>query len=449
MSEHPPTATGHPRGGDAVPGAVDPAVLSVAAETGPPTLAVRRDGDGVRLTWANEAARTLLEITAADPLGYALATVVPVRQPGPADWTTVVSEILGHRQSARLGLWHSACVDHPDPSRAGVQVRVADAGGGAFVVSLRAVEDDQRVAEEAARESEHRFHALAEHAPVGILVSESGVRLGFVNSRFVDITGVERRSLLGTQWLTAIHPEDLPGLLDTLDTVLAGVAAETRLRLVPVADTQRWVELRLAPVQTPRRAAGFIATVEDISARRAWETQLAYQAGHDALTGLANRRALVEALSVALTSRRLRARDAAVLFCDLDGFKQINDSLGHEAGDRVLIEVAQRLAGTARDHDLVARIAGDEFVVVLGEVASHADAEAAATRQLDALAQPFLVAGEAVRLSASIGIALVGEYETPTLLLQAADRGMYQAKRQGGGRFVSDAAGADGQEPRP
>jgi diguanylate cyclase (GGDEF)-like protein len=136
-----------------------------------------------------------------------------------------------------------------------------------------------------------------------------------------------------------------------------------------------------------------------------------------------------------LGSRRTRDKVAAVLFCDLDGFKQINDQLGHDAGDRVLIEVGQRLTTTARDHDLVARIAGDEFVVMIREVGSYADAEAAATRQLEALRPPIRVAGQVVQISASIGVAMARDYDTSTALLQAADRGMYEAKRAGRGMY--------------
>jgi diguanylate cyclase len=130
-----------------------------------------------------------------------------------------------------------------------------------------------------------------------------------------------------------------------------------------------------------------------------------------------------------------------VLFCDLDGFKQINDTLGHEAGDRVLIEVAQRLSTTARDHDLVARIAGDEFVVLIREIGSYHDAEAAASRQLAALKSPIVVAGTSVVVSASIGVAMARDYESAAELLRAADRGMYEAKRAGRGRFQRTSPG--------
>jgi len=140
-------------------------------------------------------------------------------------------------------------------------------------------------------------------------------------------------------------------------------------------------------------------------------------------------------LSVLLDSRRSRDRGAAVLFCDLDGFKEINDTLGHDAGDRVLIEVGQRLSSTARDHDLVARMAGDEFVVMIREIDGIADAEAAAGRLLQSLTAAIRVGGRPLHISASIGIAMARDHDNATTLLQAADRGMYEAKRAGGGLY--------------
>jgi diguanylate cyclase (GGDEF)-like protein/PAS domain S-box-containing protein len=423
-------------GGIGVAGSTLAAVYSVAAEAGPAALAVTAAELGApRLTWANPAAVDLLGFGLDEVLGRPLPAARYQPDGEAEDWVNVVIRTIAQAAEQPLGEWQSAVVDTPDPLLASVQLKVVAAGIDSFLVWIRPTADAVRVAEEAARESEHRFRALAEHAPVGIVHSEAGVRLGYVNTKFAEIAGVARESLLGTRWLTSIYPEDLPGLLEMLDEVLAGSPVEATVRIVSVADSQRWVQFRLSPVSTPRRSAGFIGTVEDITARRAWETQLAYQARHDALTGLANRRHLVDALSQLLSSRRSRDRDAAVLFCDLDGFKQINDNFGHDAGDRVLIEVAQRLSATARDHDLVARIAGDEFVVMIREIGSVADAEAAAARQLEALIPPVRVGGQMVRISASIGLAMARDYDSATGLLQAADRGMYEAKRAGRGLF--------------
>ncbi|SDI80826.1 PAS domain S-box-containing protein/diguanylate cyclase (GGDEF) domain-containing protein [Frankineae bacterium MT45] len=445
-------------------------------------LTVTNNATAPRVVWANAALLELLHLESEDLVGQPLLAPEPghlhavdpraaearagdIRavelravdlrgaetQPsksGP-DWSEVVIDALDPVLRTDDPQWHSATARMPDRSLVQVQVRVTAAPEIGWIVSLRPVSDEVRVAEEAQRESEHRFRALADYAPVGIVVSEAGVRVGYVNARFAEITGRERPALLGTRWLNTIHPEDLPGLLESLDEVMAGKPIEATVRIVSASDAQRWAQFRLAPVTTPRRAGGFIGTVEDITARRAWETQLAYQAGHDALTGLANRRNLMETLTELLTSRRSRDHKLAILFCDLDDFKRINDTLGHDAGDRVLIEVAQRLTATARDHDLVARIAGDEFVVVIREIHDIADAEAAAGRQLAALVPAFHVAGQSVSISASIGLALAEDYDDPTSLLRAADRSMYVAKGSGQGTFRSATTSGrrGGQEP--
>jgi diguanylate cyclase (GGDEF)-like protein/PAS domain S-box-containing protein len=421
-------------------------MYALAAEGGAAALAVTRTRKSLRVAWANAAALRLLGVASDDLLGADIAPDAPARPGDLCQWAKLVWNVLSGGVDPALDEWHSTAIDTPHHSASCVQVMVSAAPGGIYVVWLRPVADGQRVAEEAQRESEHRFSALAEHAPVGIVVSEAGVRLGFVNNRFAEIVGVDRSELSGTEWLKTVHAPDLPGLLTAVDEVLGGTPVELRLRLVSIDDAQRWVQMRLSPVITPRRSAGFIATVEDITARRVWETQLSYLASHDSLTGLANRRILIESLSQLLSSRRRRARGAAVLFCDLDGFKQINDTLGHDAGDRVLIEVGHRLSSTAREHDLVARIAGDEFVVLIRQIDSLADAEAAAGRLLAALSVPITIAGQPITAAASIGIAMADEYNNTTDLLHAADRRMYQAKSCGGGIFRSAALDTDARD---
>jgi diguanylate cyclase (GGDEF)-like protein/PAS domain S-box-containing protein len=415
------------------PASVDE-LRAAAAEGGAPQLALTVDDTGPRVVWANASALELLGLEPDDLVGRELKALGTITD-GLPDWAVVVAQTVSGVGKAPADSWQSASVRVFDQSRAPVQIMVSEVGAGGWVAWLREVTDATRAAEDAARESEHRFRALAEHAPVGILVSEAGVRLGFVNRKLADITGTDIPNLLGTRWLDSIAPEDLPGLLETLDEVMAGASAERTVRVVSPAEAERWVQIRLSPVTTPRRAAGFIATVEDITTRRAWETQLAYQAGHDSLTGLSNRRRLIETLGLLMSSRRSRDREMAVLFCDLDGFKQINDTLGHDAGDRVLIEVGQRLAATAREYDMVARLAGDEFVVVLRDIQELAEAEAAAVRQLAALAPPIRVAGRTVRVSASIGVAMASEHDGAMRLLRAADGGMYAAKSAGRGQY--------------
>jgi diguanylate cyclase (GGDEF)-like protein len=322
-------------------------------------------------------------------------------------------------------------------------------------VAVRLVTDAEAAIAQARAEAEHGIRAVAEHAPIGIILSEAGIRLGFVNAAFAALLDRPTTALLGQGWLQVIHPEDRQRLQTALEQVLTGQPGEVTVRLAadphppdhqawanPRRDDvrpdhplhagprSRWLQFRLVPVTTPRRAAGFVATVEDVTDARARDAVLTYQAYHDPLTGLANRRRLIETLTSLLDSQRGADREIAVLFCDLNGFKQVNDAHGHEAGDLLLIEVARRLTGIARQHDLVARLAGDEFVILLSRVRSDEEAAAAAARYQAALATTVRIGGHQVTISATVGVARPHPGDTPTSLLQAADQIMYRAKRQ-------------------
>ncbi|GBD17387.1 putative diguanylate cyclase YeaP [bacterium HR26] len=167
------------------------------------------------------------------------------------------------------------------------------------------------------------------------------------------------------------------------------------------------------------------------------QEQLRYQAGHDLLTGLPNRALFLDRLEHALARAARDPRRVAVLFIDLDGFKQVNDLLGHQAGDELLVQVARRLETTVRAGDTVARFAGDEFTVLLEDLQSLEDAVVVAERMIRVIEEPFVVAGRVVGVSASIGIADSHPGLTdPGALLLAADQALYAAKRAGKARYM-------------
>ncbi|WP_127501467.1 putative bifunctional diguanylate cyclase/phosphodiesterase [Actinoplanes solisilvae] len=170
---------------------------------------------------------------------------------------------------------------------------------------------------------------------------------------------------------------------------------------------------------------------------RALHDVLSRQARHDTLTGLPNRAALVELLRAALDESRLIGSDVAVLFIDLDGFKMVNDSLGHPVGDELLIRVAERIQATIRGRDVVARLGGDEFVVILRDVDGFATATATAERIVDQLGRPFRMGGNNTAISASIGIALANaDALSVDDLLRRADMAMYEAKAGGRSQYT-------------
>ncbi|MGB1027152.1 MAG: diguanylate cyclase domain-containing protein, partial [Rhodospirillaceae bacterium] len=186
---------------------------------------------------------------------------------------------------------------------------------------------------------------------------------------------------------------------------------------------------------------GYVTLFSDLTFRKRAEEELVRQATTDSLTGLPNR-ALFRKLLISTVARCARyRRKCAVLFLDLDGFKPINDTMGHDAGDELLREAARRMRRTVRVSDEVARFGGDEFVVILSELRDEGDAEAVAQKMVEALSQPYALEKGDAYVSASIGIAIFPRTgNTPDALIEAADQAMYKAKRAGKKRYMVDCA---------
>ena len=177
--------------------------------------------------------------------------------------------------------------------------------------------------------------------------------------------------------------------------------------------------------------------------RRVAEARVQYLATHDALTGLPNRFMFNELLNQAMQSARRYPREIAVMFIDLDGFKQINDSLGHEAGDKLLQELAIRFRQALRSSDVVARLGGDEFVVLLQEITAAQQLGVVAGKLLKAASDPVELLGKSCNVSASVGVAMYPRHgEDERSLMKNADQAMYEAKQRGKNTFQFWAAGA-------
>ena len=288
------------------------------------------------------------------------------------------------------------------------------------------------------REREHsaaasRFQALAKSAPIAIVRLAIDGQCDFVNDRWTELSGQAFEEALGLGWTDVIERRDLRKLIDIRDQPTQ--SGELELTLHGRHGRRRSVIGRWTVVLDDRGdPTGFVGTMEDVTDRKALEARLLHQATHDTLTGLPNRVILSEHLSQFLSAAGRTGDRIGVVFCDLDRFKIVNDSLGHETGDRLLISVARRLTATLRGYDIVARFGGDEFVV-LTSVRNDSDIHDVTQRLQAIFAQPFEIGiGYPYPCTASIGIALSEPHSTPETLLRDADVAMYRAKERGRGR---------------
>ena len=261
--------------------------------------------------------------------------------------------------------------------------------------------------------------------------------------QWAAIMGLDVTELRGTpdEWWALIHNDDLQRVRDALDAHLDGTTEHLEVEYrVRYQDTSfKWVLTRGLAIRhadgTPTRIAG---SLTDIHERKSAEQHSSYQALHDALTGLPNRTLMLDRLEHCF--KRMKRNPTlffAVLFLDLDRFKLINDSLGHWAGDALLVEVGERLKSVVREGDTVARQSGDEFTILLDELQTHEDALLVATRIQKALTQAFHIGEQDVYVNVSIGIAFSNRaYENANELLRDADTAMYRAKSNGDDQYV-------------
>jgi diguanylate cyclase len=302
---------------------------------------------------------------------------------------------------------------------------------------------EARTAELHAREAEIR--SVVENAyDAYISLDEEGLVTAW-NRQAEDTFGWPRDEALGRSLDELIIPEEQrerhrQGMQRFLATRLAS-AVDQRLELPALRrdGSALTVEVRIRALESNGRTM-FSAFLHDITERKQEQAQREYENRHDLLTGLLNRRALLEAIPVAQSRASRSGKAVGMLFIDLDGFKAVNDSLGHEAGDILLREIAGRLRAGVRKTDSVYRLAGDEFTVLLEDMAdTFDDAHTVAEKLISSISEPVMLPGRAMRVRASIGISLDSgkAVRAPEELLKEADHFMYQAKKAGRGRVCS------------
>lgn len=334
----------------------------------------------------------------------------------------------------------TVCLSDPRPRPFTAEERRRLADLAALAAELMTAE--ARVA--AATQQADFFRLLAENSTDTLVRGNlDGVRL-YISPAVRTLLGYEPEEMIGRRAREIVHPDDAEAFAELMALVRSG-----QIEVASSEQRQRhrdghwvWMEafVRLTRDRLTGEADGYVASVRDISRRKEAEARLFHSASHDPLTGLANRVLFRERLGQEIARSRRTGTHFALFWLDLDRFKDVNDRLGHEAGDVVLRVVAERLRSVVRTEDTVARIGGDEFVILRvadGTEAGAAAAEDLAARLIEATRQPIDYAGVPVRVGLSIGAALtaVEGFETDRLL-RVADMALYRAKNAGRGRAV-------------
>ena len=308
-----------------------------------------------------------------------------------------------------------------------------DAGAVAWFVVSVTDRTEQRAAEARTRDAESVFSSAFELAPIGMGLADLEGRWLRVNPALCGIAGFDEAELLAMRFHDLTHPDDLEADLSLREQLRAGHIPSFHMekRYLHKNGSIVWVQISVSLVRVDDGVPGYFVTqVQDIHERKELESNLTHRSMHDPLTGLPNRALLVQHLHQAATRRRVEDQTFAVLFVDVDGFKAVNDDLGHAVGDEVLVAVGARLSSTLRASDTVARFGGDEFVVI-AELAHRADAAVLADRLTAAVSAPIQIAGIGpATVGASIGVAVHGDgHDDVESMLVAADADMYRVKR--------------------
>lgn len=307
----------------------------------------------------------------------------------------------------------------------------SDAGPqiGAFVL----INDitDSWLAERTIRESEERMRRFMQASSEGILFHRDGVMTD-VNEALVDLTGHCADELIGRRTLDFVAGEWRTTVSERMqaqnEEPYEAAIVQKGGRLIPV----ELVGKRMRYQGEEQR----MVVVRDITARKQAQERIEFLALHDPLTELPNRLYLNDYLPRTLAQARRQGKGVGVMFIDLDGFKPVNDTLGHDAGDALLCGVAHRLRATVRESDLVARLGGDEFLVVLTNVETPGDLERVAGALLASVRAPIALRGQSMTLSMSIGVSVFPEHgNSSDELVRCADAAMYRAKLAGGNRY--------------
>jgi diguanylate cyclase (GGDEF)-like protein/PAS domain S-box-containing protein len=390
------------------------------------------------VVWTNPAFSALSGYSAQEALGTSRDALK----------SRLLSGEIYNEMSAVLSsgkMWHGEVVKRrKDGSAAHEEMTItpvaSQSGEITHFIAINQDISERKLAEAALREAKEKYQAIFEDAVVGIFQASPQGKLLNINRAFATMHGYESPE----QLLAEVSAGGRPNLIDPAQLkewsealenhgVIRGAEVEVQCR----DGAHKWA---MVNVRATRNADGAVVvhdgTVEDITERKLAQQQVNYLAYYDALTGLPNRMLLRDRLNTAVAAARRRGCGAALLFLDLDRFKIINDSLGHSVGDLLLQQVANRLKNEIRQEDTVARVGGDEFLIVLTSAESVDEVTGIATRIVESVMGQFTIQGHSLNITCSLGISMFPEHgEDGETLIKNADAAMYSAKEQGCNAF--------------
>ncbi|MEM8705720.1 MAG: diguanylate cyclase [Actinomycetota bacterium] len=384
--------------------------------TGLPDAAVLLQPDGT-IRWGNDAATELSGLQLDDADGVNVLDLLH-----PDDHATVLNAFVSvQSHDGGTGDLIDVRVRHTSGRWRPVELRGRMVGDQVLVV-LRATADRQAL--ELGRGGHERLRALVHHAQAILVSLDRDGRIRSANAHLTRVLGHDDPDIADLPFEELLVPEDRAAFRDRIRS--SDVSSRLDVRAPHVDGHLVHLDVHVTDLRSDEIQDGYTLSATDVTDLKNTQRALRHMADHDALTGLLNRRALLAKLDDFVGDGF--QHEIVILFCDLDGFKPVNDRIGHAAGDQVLVEVARRLERCVRPGDLVGRLGGDEFVVVLPRM-EPGEAELIAQSIRDALRAPMLAADEVVEVDVSIGSATTGDSPTAARLLATADDAMYAVKR--------------------
>jgi diguanylate cyclase (GGDEF)-like protein/PAS domain S-box-containing protein len=394
------------------------------------------DANG-RITSWNRAAEAMFGYTAGEAIGWSASMLMPE----------------AYRPAHEAALARLGAGGEPRILGRTLALRALRKGGGEFPIELSLARweaegafsytgivrdiSERRDVEMALERSEARFRSLVQNTAEIVTVLDADGKISYESPALTRLLGWLPEEVVGTAALDYVHPDDRVMVQRALDRVVTRtetIEPSIEFRFRHKHGTWRWLEALATNLLHDPAVGGIVVNSRDVTDRRAFEARLARQAHRDPLTGLPNRRRFLDQLGEAALDRESPPQ-IGVLFLDLDDFKVINDSLGHSAGDLLLVAIAQRLKAFVRPGDTLARLGGDEFTFLLRGLTGAEEAKDMASRLITAFRDPFFLTGREFYLSPSIGIAFgLPNADQPDELLRQADLAMYAAKWQGKSR---------------